>query len=125
MASRLEAADEDWVAERALRFAGVFSVHLFTDGNTGWPDRIYFIRGGRPLLIEHKRESISGDGRSARQRLIHARLKAAGYDVQTHYSRSTALQAVLDAASLSAKGGQVPRTAPSRRTVAGSRDGQD
>lgn len=90
----LEGEDEDWVADRALRTYGVFSLHLHSAENTGYPDRLYFVPGGRPLFIEHKR----GDAQpTERQLLIHARLRHAGYEVQVHNSRAAALAAVAAA----------------------------
>jgi hypothetical protein len=48
---RDEADIENWVVEEALKRYGVPSLKLNTQGNTGWPDRAFWIPGGRPLLI--------------------------------------------------------------------------
>lgn len=105
MKSRLEGDDEDWVAAQALKRYAVFSLHMHSAENTGHPDRIYFIQGGRPLLIEHKRR---GEVPTVRQALIHERLRYAGYNVQVCDTREAAIEAVrqaVDAASVPEKGG--------------------
>ncbi len=103
----LEGDDEDWVAAQAMARYAVFSLHLHSAENTGWPDRLYLIPGGKPLFIEHKRK---GEAPRARQRLIHARLRHAGYDVAVCDTRLGALDAVMGAV-VSAKA-RVPPTVP-------------
>lgn len=60
---------------------GIDSVKMGTTTSTGWPDRLFFIPGGRPLMIEFKKP---GGKLSQKQKHIHARLTTAGYDVEVH-----------------------------------------
>ena len=58
---------------------GVRFIKLNTAGRSGWPDREFFVPGGRPLLIEFKRPD---DGKLSRQQSDNiAYLKRMGYDV--------------------------------------------
>lgn len=89
----------------ALRKLGVPNMKmLHTGGETGWPDRIFFIAGGKPLMIEFKRAG-EAHKTSARQEYIHSVLRELGYDVQIHDNKDAALEAIrsakLDAARLS------------------------
>lgn len=45
----------DRVCRDALHRHGVPSLQLTLHTNAGWPDRVFFIPGGRPLLLEFKR----------------------------------------------------------------------
>src|SRR5690606_14277269 len=57
-------------ARRALQELGVFSIKIAAAQETGYPDRLFLIPGGRPLFIEFKRP---GERPTPRQRLIHKR----------------------------------------------------
>lgn len=93
-ADYLEVQIENWVVDKAYNTLGVPSLKLNVTGNTGWPDREFWIPGGRPLLIEFKRP---GEVASPKQALIHKLLKYRGYNVQIHENREEALQAILTA----------------------------
>lgn len=103
-------------ALRKLRVPNMKMLH--TGGETGWPDRIFFVPGGRPLMIEFKRPGELKDT-SAKQELIHAVLRELGYDVEVHDNKDKALEAIraakLEAARLSKAVHQVYAGAPSRR----------
>ena len=106
--SRLESTDEGWVRDKALELYGVETIKV---GHSGWPDRWYLIPGGRPFIIEHKRET--GTKAMPRQAWRVKRLRDWGYDVEIIDDRHQALEAVrrkVDAARVSAKG-----STPSRR----------
>src|SRR5690606_35937510 len=51
----LERDVERPVAHRALQELGVFSIKIAAAQETGYPDRLFLIPGGRPLFIEFKR----------------------------------------------------------------------
>jgi hypothetical protein len=89
-----EACIERKVAVWAKQKLGVVSVKLTTPGETGYPDRLFLIPGGKPLLIEFKRP---GEQLRSKQAHIHDLLKKLGYEVQTHDNFESAFQAVSGA----------------------------
>jgi hypothetical protein len=68
------------------------SLHLHMSGDTGWPDRVFFIDGGKPLIIEFK---DVGEEPTPKQKLKHAILRYRGYDIQVHNNKTEALAAVV------------------------------
>lgn len=99
---RLERDIEEDACTRAEQELGVFSLKLNVKSNTGWPDREFFIPGGKPFLIEFKRP---GEPLSRRQELIIERLRYARYDVEVHDNADEAFRAIakrVDAARISA-----------------------
>jgi hypothetical protein len=73
---------ESSVERRAKRRAdelGVLNAKLTPQGQRAYPDRMFFVPGGRPLLIEFKQE---GERPTKLQAYIQKRLRAAGYDVR-------------------------------------------
>lgn len=60
---------------------GVLSVKLNIQGRRGWPDRVFFLPGGRPYLVEMKAE---GAEPRKLQLHIHSLLLAQGYMVEVH-----------------------------------------
>ena len=73
---------------------GIKGSKLVTPGDTGFPDRIFWIPGGRPLMIEFKRP---GEEPSPKQEYIHGQLRQLGYKVEVHDNAIRAFQAVIDA----------------------------
>lgn len=99
---QLEGAIERKACANAL-LMGVDNIKLKAIGKNGWPDRLFLIPGGRPLLIEFKR---FGERTRKLQDYIHGNLRALGYQVEAHDTVDGALQAIrkaLDAARLSEK----------------------
>ena len=95
-----ESPIETWVVAQA-RANGIESIKLqapYGRGETSYPDRQFFVPGGRPLLIEFKRP---GDDPDPKQEYIHGLLRTLGYDVQVHDNRETALEAIFTAARAS------------------------
>ena len=78
-----------------MRAIGVKVIKLDTSSETGWPDRIVLIPGGRPLFIEFKRPG--GGVLSPKQGHIIGWLQAIGYDVQVHDNVKEAVKAIEDA----------------------------
>ena len=72
---------------------GVLSSKLKVLGQTGFPDRIFWLPDGKPLLIEFK---CPGEEPEPKQRHIHAQLRALGYMVEVHDNDLDALQAVIN-----------------------------
>jgi hypothetical protein len=76
------------------KYLGIEGSKLKVLGDTGYPDRIFWLPGGRPILIEFKRP---GEEPRPKQEQIHERLRGLGYEVQTHDNAIAAFQAVIDA----------------------------
>ena len=98
----LEKTVEREVCKKALRELGVANMKLAAQGQRGWPDRLFLIPGGRPLLIEFK---VPGEEPRPDQESCIKILKLLGYDVEVHDDEHAALLSIrkaLDAARLSA-----------------------
>ncbi len=94
----LESAIERRAAREAEKL-GVRSIKICDPSQAGWPDRMFFIPGGRPLLIEFKRPGE--EPRDLQEHRIEI-LNRLGYDVCVCDSVRGALAQVaraLDAAS--------------------------
>jgi hypothetical protein len=80
---------ESKVADKSLSDYGICSVKW---GKDGWPDRIFLIPGGQPLIIEFK--SV-GEKLSDRQKFrIHC-LTIWGYKVEVHTTAKLALSSIF------------------------------
>lgn len=77
--------EEHWC--RVAAQLGIAQVPLKTRGTNHWPDRLFFKRGGKPLLVEFKRP---GEEPRKAQHFIHTTLRAAGYEVQVHDTKEAA-----------------------------------
>lgn len=73
---------------------GISNSKLTTPGDTGYPDRIFWIPGGKPLLIEFKRP---GENLKPKQTHVHKKLLALGYLIETHNDSLDAFSAVIEA----------------------------
>lgn len=93
--------EEAACAEVSKRF-GIVSLKLNVQSNTGWPDRMFLIPGGRPFYIEFKQP---GEEPDPRQRLIHAQLKYLQYEVETHDTVQGAVHAVEKRLAAAVKAG--------------------
>jgi len=108
---------EDWVVAEAKRLWGVEGLKFTPRGDTGWPDRIFFIPGGLPLLIEFKQP---GESLKKRQAYVHRFLKRNGYKVETHDQAHLAIKAIaraMGSAAVHEKGREVPDKPGVRRSV--------
>jgi|HubBroStandDraft_3_1064219.scaffolds.fasta_scaffold574290_2 hypothetical protein len=74
---RLESYTENKVVAWA-RKNGVMQCKLSTPGQRGYPDRVFFVKGGRPVLWEAKRKGEKPRKLQART-MYH--LNLLGYDV--------------------------------------------
>lgn len=77
--ARLEKDIEGKVCKLAFSELGVRNIKVNTLTETGWPDRMFLIPGGRPLFIEFKRP---GETPRAKQLHIAGMLASLGYWVQ-------------------------------------------
>jgi len=89
---RREKVHERKACKWALEERGVPNVKLLhPGGETGWPDRLFFIPGGRILLIEFKEVGYEPE---PRQVYVHNLLRALGYEVETCDSLAAAKEAI-------------------------------
>jgi hypothetical protein len=117
MARRLESSIESAACKKIKAELGVDSLKLNLRGNRGWPDRLFFIPGGRPLLIEFKRPGTEPE---PLQVYRHNQLKEWDYAIEVHDTTEGAFRAVaraLEAAQVPKGRGQVVAGARVRRTV--------
>jgi intracellular sulfur oxidation DsrE/DsrF family protein len=76
--SHLESSIERTACERATELMGVTNSKLVTPGDSGYPDRIFWLPPGRPVLIEFKR--VGEDARK-NQEFVHNMLRDLKYEV--------------------------------------------
>jgi hypothetical protein len=90
---RRESALERKVVSKALSRYQVPSLKLEPpDGSeTGWPDRLFFIPGGKPFLVEFKEVGYTPE---PKQEYIHDMLEGLGYDVAWTDNEEAALEAI-------------------------------
>lgn len=77
----------DWADSRLIMHR-----KLNGEGKRGWPDREFFLPGGKPFLIEFKRP---GEEPDPLQLETIGALRALGYDVEVHDDKNTAIAAIL------------------------------
>lgn len=94
-ALRRELALEGRVVKKALNSLGVASVKLEPPlgSETGWPDRMFFMPGGKPFLLEFKEVGYTPD---PKQIYIHTVLEGLGYDVAWTDEEEAALEAIKE-----------------------------
>ena len=90
---RREKAIERRVVDKALRRFRVPSIKLEPPlgSENGWPDRMFFIPGGRPFLLELKEVGYKPE---RKQEHIHKMLEGLGYDVAWTDDEEAALEAI-------------------------------
>jgi hypothetical protein len=89
-----ESRIEQRTCELAWELLGVENTKLKDLGENGYPDRLFWLPGGKPLLIEFKRP---GEKPEPKQVDIHRKLQALGYNVQVHTNEFDALEAIIEA----------------------------
>ena len=94
----LERTVERKVCQRALRELGVANMKLAAQGQRDWPDRLFLIPGGRPLLIEFK---AKGEEPRPGQDACHKILRLLGYLTEVHDDEHTALLSIRQALEVS------------------------
>jgi len=76
------------------KWLGIKGYKLKIVGETGFPDRIFFIPGGRPYLAEYK---LPGEPARAKQKYIHNMLTILGYKIGVFDNEYDAIQAIIQA----------------------------
>ena len=79
MLVRLESDVEKAVCTYADK-RGILHIKLNLWGRRSFPDRQFFVPGGKPLMIEFKREK--GGRLEPMQKYIHSKLSALGYEIK-------------------------------------------
>ena len=98
---------ETTACRRILDYLGVFGAKLTSPGTNGMPDRMFFIPGGKPLLIEFK---DVGKEPEPLQEYTHNWLRKLGYHIEVCDNVDDAFNAVrkaLDSSQVSAHRRQV------------------
>ena len=93
-----ESAIERPVRHKALHELKVPSVKLNLTGQAGWPDVIFWIPGGKPLLIEFK---APGEEANPLQQHNHEILEFLGYKTEVHDDEESALRSIAKAVGAS------------------------
>ena len=90
---RREKKIEASVCKKALALYGVPNLKLEppAGSETGWPDRLFFIPGGHPFLLEFKEVGYEPE---PKQEYIHGTLEDLGYDVAWTDNEEAALEAI-------------------------------
>lgn len=90
---REEKKIEGKVRDKALALYGVPSVKLEPPGGseTGWPDVLFLIPGGKPFLLEFKEVGYEPEPKQVH---IHDMLEGLGYDVAWTDNAEAALEAI-------------------------------
>ena len=107
------------------KYLGIKGSKLNIIGDTGYPDRIFWVPGGKPLMIEFK---APGEKSRPKQRQIHRFLKSLGYLVEVHDNAVNAFSAVVDSVDpsrLSEEGFEIYVRARRECAVLGSGSGKD
>lgn len=93
MALRRESKIERGAVRKALDRFGVPSMKMEppAGSETGWPDRCFFIPGGRPFLLEFKERGYEPEKKQVH---IHDMLEGLGYDVAWTDDEEAALEAI-------------------------------
>lgn len=90
----LEKRIETKVCELALQEYNIPSIKLTPQGQTGYPDRMFFIEGGRPLFIEFKAPNKPA---RKKQLYIHKVLQDRGYYVYVKDNVKEAIEIIARA----------------------------
>jgi hypothetical protein len=87
----LEKKIESKVVKEAKKL-GILTIKLTPQGETGYPDRMFFIEGGSPLLIEFKRKGCKPN---PKQEYIINQLQERGYHVKWFDNAEEAIKALV------------------------------
>ena len=92
--SNAESEAERLTCRLAWEHLGIQNDKLKSLSRNGMLDRIFWIPGGKPLLIEFK---LPGEDPRPNQKDIHDELRNLGYDAQVHDNAADAFQAIIEA----------------------------
>ncbi len=121
----LESKIEQDAVDLIWKYLGVKGSKLSIKGEAGYPDRIFWVPGGKPILIEFKRP---GEMPRINQNYIIDNLLKLGYKVEVHDNAVKAFQAVInsvDTKALHEEGHKILIRARRRCAVLRSRLGKN
>lgn len=113
----LETSIEQNACDLIFDNLGIENSKLKVLGDNGFPDRVFWLPGGRPFLIEFKRP---GEEPRPKQLYIHNKLRNLGYQVEVHDNAINAFEAVikaLESTPLPEEGRQVLARAKTRLVI--------
>ena len=96
----LESSIERKVCKWAEDERGIRNIKVKADGKRGYPDRLFFIPGGKPLFIEFKKP---GEVAGPLQKYIHRILRKLGYEVKVCDSEEKAKKEITRVLKISRK----------------------
>ena len=82
---------ESAIESKVVAAAAAMGVRSIKLKSRAWPDRLFFIPGGRPLFIEFKKP---GEKLRKNQLLMQFNLRSDGYDAQDHNDAQEAIEAI-------------------------------
>lgn len=94
MGDNTEFKIEREVCDLVWTYLGIESIKLNTLSDSGYPDRLFWLPGGKPLMIEFKRPGFRP---TPKQIHVHEKLRSLGYQVEVHDDVHTAFKAIIDA----------------------------
>lgn len=125
MVMKLETKIEQKARDLIFENLGIDSLKMNVKGNTGWPDRIFWVPGGKPLVIEFK----TPNGELSQKQIYHImKLRRNGYNVEVHDDAIDAFYAAIkavEALQLSKESRQILDRARCRWDVLRARAGKD
>ena len=121
----LESKIENKAVALVYKYLGIEGKKLNIIGEDGYPDRIFWVPGGKPLMIEFK---IPGKEPRPKQKQVHNYLRELGYRVEVHDNAIKAFESVIaavDTTQLSEESLEILARASSICPLLRSRAGED
>lgn len=112
---------ENAACREVYTYLGITSVKLNISGQSGFPDRMFLLPGGRPLFVEYK---VPGGEPEPHQQEIIDSLLELSYDVEVHthdYETLEAICRILGTKNLSKTSREILARARRRSVVLRSR----
>jgi len=120
-----EVSIEEKACSLIYEHLGIKGSKLKVKGESGYPDRIFWLPGGKPFLIEFKKP---GEEPRPSQIRIHDYLRSLGYKVEVHDNAIDALEATIkavDSTRLSKESRQILAGARRMCVILRSRSGEN
>ena len=121
----LESKIENKAVALVYKYLGIEGDKLSILGKAGYPDRIFWLPGGKPLMIEFK---APGEEPRPKQKQVHNYLRELGYRVEVHDNAIKAFESVIaavDTTQLSEESLEILARASSICPLLRSRAGED
>lgn len=121
--SNPETLIENEAVKEVYEQLGIQGSKLSIKGEDGYPDRIFWLPGGKPLLVEYKQPGESP--RPSQQKIID-QLRLINYNVEVHYSAADTIEAcikILDSPQIPKESRKILARALMRCAILRSRSG--